>query len=52
MNFLRFIVRTTLCLGVLMSVAHADLNLEIVGGINSGRSIAVVPFAGQTENGG
>lgn len=51
MNFLRFIVRTTLCLGVLMSVAHADLNLEIVGGINSGRSIAVVPFAGQTENG-
>lgn len=27
--------------------ALADLNLEIVGGINSGRKIAVVPFAGQ-----
>ncbi len=34
-----------------ISVAYADLNLEITGGIDSGRKIAVVPFAGQTGSG-
>lgn len=50
MNFVRLIWHTLLFSIMFVSIAKADLDLEIVGGINSGRSVAVVPFAGQSEH--
>lgn len=45
MKFLgKVIGAACLCMGI---NAHAELNLELTGGIDSGRKITVVPFGGQ-----
>lgn len=45
MNFCKILLGAVF--GLACAAADAELNLELVGGIDSGRKIAVVPFGGQ-----
>ncbi len=49
MNFVRIVLSLISIAFICSNNAWADLNLEIVGGINQSRKIAVVPFAGVTD---